>query len=137
MRISETDREFLMLLFEALLRHYLEHHLEQQLVTCLAELQQEQNKKAVKEGCGTIQENGEPVICEETTKCSTYLTKQRLRSVMNILYKHHKGINVKEEEELFKLKDSVGTRANGYKLAMNKNRQKIGGECLTTRGTRL
>lgn len=47
---------------------------------------------------------------------------------MIILYKHLKEINVKEEEELFKLQDNVGTRASGYKLAMNKNRQKIGGE---------
>lgn len=56
-------------------------------------------------------------------KCSTCLTKQRLGRDMLILYKHVKGINVKEGEELFKLKNNVGTRANGYKLAMNKNRQ--------------
>lgn len=128
MIISETDREFLISLFEALLRHYLEDHSEHQSATCLTELQQEQKKKVAEEGCKAIQENGEPVICEETTKCSTCLMKQRLRSDMIILYKHLKGINVKEEEELFKLKDNVGTRANGYKLAMNKNRQKIGGE---------
>lgn len=47
---------------------------------------------------------------------------------MIILYQHLKGINVKEEEELFKLKDNFGTGTNGYKLAMNKNRQEIGGE---------
>lgn len=56
---------------------------------------------------------------------------------MIILYKHIKGINVKEGEELFKLKDNVVTRANGYKLAMNKNRQKIREMWLTTRGTGL
>lgn len=49
---------------------------------------------------------------------------------MIILYQHLKGINVKEEEELFKLKDNFGTGTNGYKLAMNKNRQEIGGELL-------
>ncbi|RMC07690.1 hypothetical protein DUI87_17167 [Hirundo rustica rustica] len=103
---------------------YIERH---QSVTCLAELQQGQNTKAAKGGCGAIQENGEPVVREETTKRSTCLTKQRLRSDMIILYKHLKGLNVKEEEELLKLKDNVGTTANGYKLAMNKNRQKIGG----------
>lgn len=74
MSISETDGEFLIPLFEALLRHYLEHHLEHQSVTCLAELQQEQNKKAAKEGCEAIQENGEPVICEETT--ASYLSNK-------------------------------------------------------------
>lgn len=56
---------------------------------------------------------------------------------MIILYKHIKGINVKEGEELFKLKYNAGTRANGYKLGMNKNKQKIRGEWLTTRGTGL
>lgn len=61
-------------------------------------------------------------------KCSTCLTKQRLRRDMIILYKHIKGINVKEGEELFRLKYNAGTRANGYKLGMNENRQKIRGE---------
>lgn len=37
-------------------------------------------------------------------KCFTCLTKQRLRRDMVILYKHIKGINDKEEEELFKLR---------------------------------
>lgn len=31
----------------------------------------------------------------------------------------------REEGELFKLKDNIGTRTNGYKLAMNKLRLKI------------
>lgn len=113
MSISETDREFLMSLFEALPRHHLERHPEHQSATCLAELQQEQDKKAAKEGHGAIQENGEPVMCEETTKCSTCLTKQRLRNDMIILYEHLKRINVKEEEELFKLKDNLAQEQMG------------------------
>lgn len=32
---------------------------------------------------------------------------------------------IREETELFKLKDNIGTRTNGYKLAMNKLRLKI------------
>lgn len=32
---------------------------------------------------------------------------------------------MREETELFRLKDNIGTRTNGYKLAMNKLRLKI------------
>lgn len=32
---------------------------------------------------------------------------------------------IREETELFNLKDNIGTRTNGYKLAMNKLRLKI------------
>lgn len=34
-------------------------------------------------------------------------------------------INTREREELFKLKDGVGVRGNGYKPAMNKSRRRI------------
>lgn len=121
-RISETDGEFLMSLYKALLRHFLEHRLQHQSVMCLAELQQEWTlKKAV----GVSRRMASLSYVRRLQKCSTCLTKQRLRRNMIILYKHVKGINVKEGEELFMLKENVGTGANGYKLAMNKNRQKI------------
>lgn len=36
------------------------------------------------------------------------------------VYKYIKLQNPQETEQLFKLKDNVGTRTNGYKLAENK-----------------
>lgn len=111
--------------YEALLRHYLEHRLQHQSVTWLAELQQE---RMLKKAVGVSSRTESLSYVRRLQKCPTRLTKQRLRRDMIILYKHVKGINVKEGEELFKLKDNPGTRANGYKLAVNKNRQKMRGE---------
>jgi len=114
-----------MSLYEALLRHYLEHRLQHQSVTWLDEFQQE---RMLKKAGGVSRRMESLSYVRRLQKCSTCLTKQRLRRDMIILYKHVKGINVKKGEELFNLKYNVGIRANGYKLAMNKNRQKIRGE---------
>lgn len=53
------------------------------------------------------------------------LTEQRLRGYTNALYKYIRGVNTREREEQFKLKDNIGTRANGYKWPMNKFRLQI------------
>lgn len=83
-RISEADREFLMSLYEALLRHYLQYHLQHQSVTWPAELQQERMlKKAVR----VLRRMESLSYVRRLQKCSTCLTKQRLRRDMNILYK--------------------------------------------------
>lgn len=37
-----------------------------------------------------------------------------------------RGVNIREGEELFNLKDNTGTRSNGYKLVMNKFRLENG-----------
>lgn len=90
-----------MSLYEALLRPYLEHRLWCQGTRLLDELQQEwMLKKAI--GMSSRMESLSYV--RRLQKCSTCLTKQRLRRDMLILYKHVKGINVKEGEELFKIK---------------------------------
>lgn len=44
---------------------------------------------------------------------------------------------IREETELFKLKDNIGTRTNGYKLAMNKLRLKIRRTFQSNREVRL
>lgn len=53
------------------------------------------------------------------------LAKQRLRGDMNALYKYIRGVNTREGEEQFKLKDNIGIRGNGYKWPMNKFRLQI------------
>lgn len=42
------------------------------------------------------------------------------RGAMISVYKYIKPQNPQEREQLFKLKDNVGTRTNGYKLSENK-----------------
>lgn len=44
---------------------------------------------------------------------------------------------MREETELFRLKDNIGTRTNGYKLAMNKLRLKIRRTFQSNREVRL
>lgn len=100
-RISEPDREFLMSLYEAFLRPYLEHRLWCQAFTWLDELQQ---KRMLKKAMGMSSRIKSLSYVRRLQKCSTCLTKQRLRRDMLILYKRVKGINVKEGEELFKIK---------------------------------
>ena len=46
--------------------------------------------------------------------------KMRKEGDMISVYKYIKPQNSLEREQLFKLKDNVGTRTNGYKLAENK-----------------
>lgn len=53
------------------------------------------------------------------------LAKQRQRGDMNVLYKCIRGVNTREGEEQFKLKDNTGTRGDGYKRPMNKSRLQI------------
>lgn len=51
--------------------------------------------------------------------------KQKLRGDMNALYKYIRGVNIREGEQQFKLKDNIATRGNGYKWPMNKFRLQI------------
>lgn len=44
---------------------------------------------------------------------------------MTVFYKYIRRVNSREEEELLKLKVSVGTRANGCLLATNRFRQEM------------
>lgn len=53
------------------------------------------------------------------------LAKQRLSRDMNALYKCIRGVNTREGEEQFKLKDNIGTRRDGDKRPMNKSRLQI------------
>lgn len=92
-RISETDREFLMSLYTALLRPYLEHRLQHQAATWLDELQQ---GWMLKKAMGVSRRMEGLSYVRRLQKCSTCLTKQSLRRDTIILYKHVKGINVKE-----------------------------------------
>lgn len=48
-----------------------------------------------------------------------------MRGDMNALYKYIRGVNTREREEQFKLKDNIGTRGNGYKWPMNKFKLQI------------
>lgn len=47
------------------------------------------------------------------------------RGDVNALYKYVRGVNTREGEQQFKLKDSIATRGNGYKWPMNKFRLQI------------
>lgn len=51
--------------------------------------------------------------------------KQRQRGDMNALCKHLRGVNTREGELQFKLKDNIATRGNGYKWPINKFRLQI------------
>lgn len=53
------------------------------------------------------------------------LAKQRLRGDMNALCECIRGVNTREGEEQFKLKDNIGTRRDGDKRLMNKSRLQI------------
>lgn len=50
------------------------------------------------------------------------LAKQKLRGDMNALYKCIRGVNTREGEEQFKLKDNIHMRRDGDKRPMNKPR---------------
>lgn len=69
------------------------------------------------------------VLYERFEKTSFILAKQKLRENVIAFYKFMGRVNTREE--LFKLKGNVGTRTNGYELAMNK--MEIRGRFVTKR----
>jgi len=71
------------------------------------------------------------VFSKRVEKLGFSLKKQKLRENVIAFYKFMGKVNTKEE--LFKVKDDVGTRANGCELAMNKFKMEIKGRFVTTR----
>lgn len=53
-------------------------------------------------------------------------SETRLEMTENDSVEIYRGVNIGEGGELFNLEDNAGTRANGYKLIMNKFRLEIG-----------
>lgn len=57
-----------------------------------------------------------PIECEETRELGMFSLAQTCIA----LYKYTGKVKITEREELFKLKDSAGTRTNEYKRPGNK-----------------
>lgn len=65
------------------------------------------------------------------------LAKQRLKGALVTVCKYIRRLKTMVEDELFKLTDYTGTRANYYKLFMNTFRLKMRQWFLTTRRGRF
>lgn len=96
----------------------------------------------VQYGEGTVQQSAKEIILVTETyhmkslKNHSFVTlaKWRWRDDLTALHRHTEwgGVNTEEGRKRFQLKNTVGTRTNGYKMAMNKFQLEIKGWGLST-----
>ncbi|CAM4508198.1 unnamed protein product [Lepidochelys olivacea] len=134
--ISSRDKEVLVSLYKALVRPHLEYCVQ----FCSPMFKKDEFKlEQVQRRATRMIPGMENLSYERRLKelGLFILTKRRLRGDMIALYKYIRGINTREGEELFQLSTSVGTRRNGYKLAIRKFRLEIRPRFLTIRGVKF